>query len=141
MRRPLDALPFVVLLFVLARARPAVARVVVPSVPRTGGGPLTIGELRQLAARVGFPDPDLAAAVAMGESGGKVDNVGDNGDSLGLWQINIPAHPEVDKARLFDAEYNARAALAISHGGVDWTPWTVYRTGAYRAHMPRPNVV
>jgi Lysozyme like domain len=99
------------------------------------GNPMTLAELRALAASVGFPDPGLAAAVAMAESGGNAYAVGDGGSSFGLWQIHSPSHPEFDASRLLDPNYNAHAALLISKSGGDWSPWTTYRTGAYQQYM------
>jgi hypothetical protein len=117
----------------------------------------TLAQLQSLAASAGFPDPSLAAAVAMAEScgnpcaqgdpniGGTPCNEGDpahscaepNGaaTSFGLWQVHVTAHPEYDPARLLDAAYNARAAYAISHGGADWTPWSTYTNGAYAKYV------
>lgn len=105
----------------------------------------SLSDLRALASSVGFPDPALAAAVSMAESGGNTCAQGDpsTGDhrcdgpngtstSFGLWQVHTPANPQYDPASLLDPMYNARAALEISRGGKLWTPWTTYKTGAYR---------
>ena len=96
---------------------------------------LTIGELRELAARMGFPDPRLAAAIAMAESSGIVKNVGDRhlGVSIGLWQINMRAHPQFSRSELETEEGNARAALVVSRNGTNWRPWSAYRE---RKHVP-----
>jgi hypothetical protein len=103
------------------------------------GPRLTLDELRALATQAGFPDPNLAAAVAMAESSGFSAAVGDSGKSLGLWQINIPSHPNYDPQKLFEPAYNAQAALAISKLGTDWNPWwTTMHTGAYKRYMPAP---
>lgn len=106
-------------------------------IPKNGAH-LNLDELRTLAAQVGFPDPNLAAAVAMAESGGYVEAVGDvdKGKSVGLWQINLPSHPTYDARRLTEATYNATAALEISKRGADWTPWTAYNSGAYKQYLP-----
>jgi soluble lytic murein transglycosylase-like protein len=90
-----------------------------------------------IARAAGFPYPELAAAVAMAESGGNPNAVGDLylGGSYGLWQINSKAHPQYSVAMLFDPAYNARAAFEISKGGNDWSPWTTFRTGAYRQYL------
>jgi soluble lytic murein transglycosylase-like protein len=101
---------------------------------------LSFSALRSLADSVGFPDPDLAASVAMAESGGNANAVGDSGHSLGLWQINIPSHPEADTSQLFDPTYNAQIALAISKNGTNWNPWTTYRTGAYQRYYTAPSM-
>jgi soluble lytic murein transglycosylase-like protein len=95
---------------------------------------LSLSQLQQLAVSVGFPDPALAAAVAMAESGGNPNAYGDPqyGGSIGLWQINLRAHPEYDPQKLYVPKYNAQAAYAISSGGTNWRPWTTFRNGAYR---------
>ena len=75
----------------------------------------SLAQLQQLAASVGFPDPALAAAVAMAESGGNSQAHGDlqyGGDgSIGLWQIFTVAHPQYTSAQLYDPVFNAKAAL------------------------------
>jgi hypothetical protein len=130
-----------------ARASPGV----LPVTP-TGGTPLTLAELRALAASVGFPDPELAAAVAMAESHvfgsvpavanphasnivthPKLGNLPER--SFGLWQVNTLAHPEFSETMLLDAAYNAHAALLISKSGTDWTPWSTFKNGAYKQYM------
>jgi hypothetical protein len=94
-------------------------------------GAYTLGALQGLAQRHGFPDPALAAAVAMAESSGRPTAVNRNTDGTidrGLWQIN-----SIHGAQsTFDVESNANAAFAISGGGRNWSPWTVYKSGAYR---------
>src|SRR6267142_3205077 len=99
---------------------------------------LSLGQIRALAVQAGFPNPDLAAAVAFAESGGNIIALGDilRGHSYGLWQINSRAHPEYDVAQLVVPLYNARAAYAVSKSGTDWTPWTMFNNGGYRKYMP-----
>ena len=79
---------------------------------------MDLTQLRELAASVGFPDPDLAAAIAKAESGGNPNAIGDLtlGRSVGLWQINLAAHPNYDEASLLDPTTNAQAAFSISAG-------------------------
>lgn len=100
---------------------------------------MTVAQLRALAASVGFPAGalDVAAAIAMAESSGVPSAVGDQGTSFGLWQVHTPAHPEYTAAELFDPTENARAALAISRGGTDWTPWSTYNSGKYLRYLAR----
>jgi len=95
----------------------------------------TFDQVRDLAELAGLPDPSLAAAIAMAESGGDPKIIGDSGTSYGLWQIHAPDHPEFDPVRLLDPQYNAAAARFISKNGTDWSPWTTYRTGAYRKFL------
>ena len=103
---------------------------------------MNLAELRQLAAQVGFPDAslDVAAAVAMAESGGNPAAVGDQGNSLGLWQVNVPSHPQYKGTDLLMPEQNARAALTISKGGTDWSPWSTFTTKdptkSYKRFLP-----
>lgn len=92
-------------------------------------------ELRELAQRAGFSDPNVAAAVAMAESSGNPDARGDGGKSIGLWQIHMPSHPSYSLAQLLEPDGNANAAHAISSGGSNWGAWTTFRSGAYRAFL------
>jgi hypothetical protein len=108
-------------------------------------------ELRSLATQVGFTGSDIhiAAAVAMAESGGDPDIVGDKklvdnkwGPSYGLFQIRSLKHPEQfsgpDKLRiagkLKDPHYNATTAKAIKHAH-GWEQWSTFRNRAYLQHM------
>jgi hypothetical protein len=104
------------------------------------GRTLTLGEMRALAADTGFPDPDLAAAVAMAESGGKAGIViaePHGGPSFGLWQIHQSDHPQYSPAGLLDPAYNARAAFEISKQGVDFTAWSTFNNGLHLRWMPK----
>lgn len=137
----LDVLLFAAAVWMLLASAPER----VPSVTPSPSQRLTLADLRALAAGVGFPDPDLAAAVAMAESRGdasaanivthpKPGNLPER--SFGLWQVNTLAHPEFDEARLLDATYNANAALLISRQGSDWRAWSAFKDGTYRKFMP-----
>jgi Lysozyme like domain len=98
---------------------------------------LTQDELAELAASVGFPDAHLASAIAMAESRGHTDatNITARESSIGLWQINTRAHPDVDAVRLLEPQYNAEQALRISNGGTIWSPWGAYTDGSYEQFM------
>jgi soluble lytic murein transglycosylase-like protein len=100
---------------------------------------LSLSELQALSRSVGFPDPELAAAVAMAESGGNPGAVAaepHGGPSYGLWQIHASDHPEFSTALLLDPTYNARTALAISKNGTDWSPWSAFKSRDYLRYMP-----
>lgn len=104
---------------------------------------LSLGQLTSLAASVGFPDPALAAAVAMAESGGDPAAVGDTqpgvlGPSIGLWQIDTYFHKQWSQEELSDPTTNAQAALSISSHGTNWTPWSTYNSGAYKRWYAGP---
>ena len=91
----------------------------------------------------------IATAIAMAESGGRTDARGDTtittskwGPSIGLWQIrSLNAQRgtggERDEIANLDPRTNGRNAFAISNGGANWRPWSVYTSGAYRAHLAR----
>ena len=76
----------------------------------------------------------IAAAIAMAESGGNstATNQDSNGTvDRGLWQIN-----SVHGAQsTYDVMGNARAAVAISNNGQNWSPWTTFNTGAYQRFL------
>lgn len=70
---------------------------------------------------------DIAAAVALAESGGDPNstNVNQGGSApgsvdRGLWQINSYFHPSQST---YDPMANARGAVSISQGGTNWRPW------------------
>ena len=89
----------------------------------------------------------IATAIALAESGGDSDaiNRGDAapptwGPSIGLWQIrSMPAQSGTGESRdaeqLRDVAFNAKSMYAISNGGTNWTPWSVYKSGAYRKFL------
>lgn len=93
----------------------------------------------------------VAAAIAMAESGGNPTahngnaSTGDN--SYGLWQINMLGSMGSNRLKqfngfgvnsysdLFDPVKNAKAAMIVSNGGTNFTPWTTYSSGAYQKYM------
>lgn len=93
-----------------------------------------------------------AFAVAMAESGGRVDAVGDKslvtrkwGPSYGPFQIRSLnnwksySNPWRDASRLKNPKYNLAAALEISKGGKNWEPWSVYKDGTFLNWMDDAN--
>jgi hypothetical protein len=76
----------------------------------------------------------------MAESGGDTNaiNPGHAGDpehSVGLWQININAHPQYTEAQMKDPLQNAQAMAKISSNGTNWNPWGAYTNRSYTAFM------
>jgi Lysozyme like domain len=137
-----DAL-WLLALFALGGGKPAPRRAAVVTPPMH----MSLKEIRALAASVGFPDPDLAAAIAMAESSGNPftanivvtpapGNLPER--SFGLWQVNTLAHPEFNETQLLGAAYNAHAALLISKSGTDWSPWAGFTSGRYKQWMGDP---
>lgn len=87
----------------------------------------------------------IAAAIAMAESGGRTDahNAQPPDDSYGLWQINMygsmgpgrrAQYGISSNEQLYDPAVNARAMAKISNGGSNFTPWATYTSGAYKSH-------
>lgn len=105
----------------------------------------TQSQLYQLALGVGLSgtNAQIAAAIAMAESGGDSNainpgNANDPEYSVGLWQINIRAHPQYSKSSMLVPQNNALAMFAISSGGTNWSPWGTYTSGAYRSFLSNP---
>lgn len=110
---------------------------------------LSAGQIADYARLAGFQGEGLriAVAVAMGESGGRTNAVGDVtiqdakwGPSIGLWQIrSIKAEKgkgsNRDELANYDPLHNAKAAYQISGGGANFKPWSVYTNGAYKKFL------
>jgi hypothetical protein len=108
---------------------------------------LTSDQIALYAAAAGAPDPRLAAAIAMAESGGNTSahNALPPDDSYGLWQINMIGAGGPDRrralgittnAQLYDPATNARAMMLVSGGGTNFTPWSAYTSGRYQKYLP-----
>jgi hypothetical protein len=97
---------------------------------------LSFDDVARLALDAGFRvDDDSAAtavAIAKAESGFNAGIYGDAayGGSIGLWQINLPAHPQYAAHQLQDPVTNARAAYVTSKGGTNFNPWCTYKPSA-----------
>lgn len=99
-------------------------------------------QIYSLAMSVGVPSQNalIASAVAMAESGGNAQalNPGSSSDyeySVGLWQINLLAHPQYTVTQMYDPTQNAKAMSVISNGGTYWGAWGAYNNGSYRKYM------
>ena len=106
---------------------------------------LTPAEIYRLSRKAGF-DPlsaITATAIALAESGGVTDVIGDHNvpsagaQSVGLFQINYV--PGRDSKVLYrnptgnlDPLTNAKNAFKISNGGKNFTPWTTFTSGKYK---------
>lgn len=95
------------------------------------------------AKGAGFTGNDVAVAVAvaMAESGGNTDAVGDNGTSIGIWQIHVTAHPEFASVNLKDPAVNAAAAYKIKTAKGNWSDWSTYNSLRYYAFLPAAEAV
>lgn len=113
----------------------------------------TEAEIIQILRDADIPEKDipLMIAIAMAESRGDSDAVGDVklandkwDASIGLFQVRSLKNPEkyskADKLRikdkLFDPVYNAKVAYEISKKGKDWSPWSTYNDDSYKEFLP-----
>ena len=76
----------------------------------------------------------MAAEIAMAESGGRQYALSPTND-YGYWQINGSHGPA---EATFNPIGNAKAAIAISGDGTNWSPWTTYVTGRLQRALLTP---
>lgn len=117
----------------------------------------TYGQLRAFAVAAGFPgaSADIAAAIALAESGGESNatNIVTQAQadawnaehpegprhgperSFGPWQVNTLVHPAFSEQHLTDPAYNAKAAFAVSNGGTNFAPWSTFTDGTYKRYL------
>jgi hypothetical protein len=108
-------------------------------------GTMTPDQIAQVAANAGFTGNDLitAVAVALAESSGNPGVVGDlsltPGGSVGLWQINLKAHPDLAGMNLTDPQVNANAAYTVyQQAGNSFNPWSTFKNNSTGA-IPNSN--
>src|SRR5690348_1037096 len=99
-----------------------------PKSDSRGGEDWSFAELAQLWTSNGGDGSvaEVAAAIALAESGGWDHNVGNNTNGtrdVGLWQIN--SSHGYSQADMFDPNKNAQAAIALSKTptGYNFRPW------------------
>lgn len=114
---------------------------------------LSPGQIYALATGAGLSASaaTVATAVALAESGGRTDAVGDValedgtwGPSVGLWQIrSLKAQSGTggprDATRLTDPAFNARSMAQISGGGANFKPWTTFTSGKWKNFLLTAN--
>lgn len=113
--------------------------------------PLSDVEIAAHARDAGFWGQNLITmvAVALAESGGDPDNVGDEalvttkwGPSIGLAQVRSlwadrGTGRSRDPDRLTDPAFNLRAAWEISSGGTNFRPWSMWTNQKYQHFLDR----
>lgn len=115
------------------------------------GQKLTDQQIAGWAKNAGFPREELATAVAvaLAESDGRIDAVGDGGNSYGVWQIHEPSNPHVfqneSSANQWWTATNAKMAFQVwtewrARGKYGWSAWSTFNNGAYLLYMPRARV-
>lgn len=121
----------------------------------SGGAPTSLLRVLQNA---GFKGDALrvAAGIVWAESSNNAAAVGDTGlqtatwgPSIGIFQIRSLKKPQNYSgndgkriaSKLYDAQYNANLAYAISNGGQNWSPWSTFTSGAYAAMLGRDGII
>lgn len=98
------------------------------TVPKTSSLPV-----EAQICRVFGKDCRMALAVSQAENGTrKCDRVSSTGD-VGVFQINYAAHWKKG-FNLFTCYENIQVAKQI-YDRQGWSPWTVYKTGAYKKYL------
>ena len=97
-------------------------------------------EIKAYCLSRGFTDSqaETMAAIALAESGGNngAHALTSKEDSYGIYQINRLAWPMYSVNCCRDIYCSTGAAYAISKQGTDFTPWSVYKDGKYKKHLP-----
>ncbi len=81
--------------------------------------------IRREADRIGV-DGEKAVKIAMCESSLIPTIHGDSGESVGLWQIHLPAHPTITEAQAKDPVWSTQWALENMKEG-KWDMWTCHK--------------
>lgn len=129
-----------------ATSRPAS----IPAAPKPGRA-LTAAQIAALARQAGFRGGDLttAVAVALAESGGRADAVGDVtlqtgtwGPSIGLLQIRSLREQRGsgglrDELANRDPLTNLRHGLQLARTERGWRHWSTVLHGSYRRFLPQ----
>jgi len=103
-----------------------------------GGGGMTLAEVKAAARRAGFDEDgaNTMAAISVPESSLNPNAYNPNdpsGGSFGLTQIN-GVHPGAREA-LGNPDRAMELAFRVSKGGTNFSPWTAYRSGAYKPYL------
>lgn len=97
-------------------------------------------EIKAYCLAHGFTEDqaETMAAIALAESGGNngAHALTSKEDSYGVYQINRYAHPSYTVNCLRDMYCSTNAAYDISNQGTNFQPWTMYKNGKYKEHLP-----
>jgi Lysozyme like domain len=100
---------------------------------------VSYGAMRDALVAAGFHGIQIPVmiAIALAESGGDSSNVGDSGQSYGLWQIYQPVWGNQFPVNCaVDTTCAAKAAWTISNHGSNFNPWTVFRAAVNPDSLP-----
>lgn len=87
-----------------------------------------------------YSPADIMAAIALGESGGDTQATANTSReySVGVYQINLKAHPDITEADGRDLKASSAYVYRLSASGSNFQPWTIYKNGDYKHHLPLP---
>lgn len=69
-------------------------------------------------------DVEKGKKIVFCESSFRENAVGDNGDSLGLWQIRLKSHPSVTRECALDASCSTEYAVKLIKSKRSWNYWS-----------------
>jgi hypothetical protein len=96
--------------------------------------------IRKALRAAGFDQQGVNTMVAIGkaESGLRPDYTLSTSReySVGPFQINLKAHPQISEATARDPYQAAAYAYQLSGGGKNFNPWTTYTSGKYKGYLP-----
>jgi hypothetical protein len=99
----------------------------------------------QASRQAGFAEwlIGTVVAIARAESGCNpgATNISAVEHSVGPFQINLRAHPQISESCARDFECSARIAYDMSGGGQNFSPWSAFTSGAYRAYLSVADIV
>lgn len=90
--------------------------------------------VEQEIRRVYGASAQIAIAVFKAESGLR-SNACSSTNDWGIGQVNRTAHPQYSVEYLMNYQNNIQATWAISRGGTNWNPWSVFKNGAYKQYL------
>jgi hypothetical protein len=99
----------------------------------------SIQQLQQILHPAGWPEDKIPimSAIGMAESSGRINALNNRPGreySVGIWQINLLAHPQYSRPQMENPLRNARAAFAI-YRREGLRAWASYTDGRYRQYL------
>lgn len=82
---------------------------------------------------------DLASAVSMAESGGKVQAHTPGSCCHGLWQLNTEVGVSNERCAN-NAVCATRYAIHLSQNGTNWQPWEAFTNGSYKKFLGKSGI-